>query len=308
MNRFALSEGKPSVVAVLCLILSFCQPAIARVRNQAPQISGTPPTSVNVGAAYAFQPTASGSAGRTLSFGVSNRPSWAMFNSTTGLLSGTPTVAGTYSNILIWVSDGRSTASLPAFTITVAPAVTSAPPVNQPPVISGTPVTSATAGQPYSFKPTAQDADGDPLTFSIQNKPAWATFDGSSGTLYGTPASTDVGAFSNIIISVSDGKASASLPAFPITVAAAQMASVTVSWIAPTTNTDGTPLTGLSGFQVFYGTASGQYSQSLPVPSATVTSVVVEGLGSGTWYFAAEAISSSGVASAYSQEVSKTLP
>ncbi len=141
---------------------------------------------------------------------------------------------------MISVSDGSASASLAAFTITVQAA-------NTPPVISGTPVTSATAGQPYSFKPTAQDANGDPLTFSIQNKPTWATFDTTNGTLYGTPAGA--GSFGNIVISVSDGKASASLAAFTITVAAAQTASVTVSWVPPTTNTDGTPVTALAGFK-----------------------------------------------------------
>jgi hypothetical protein len=176
------------------------------------------------------------------------------------------------------------------------------------PVISGTPVVSATAGQPYSFRPTATDADGDALTFSITNKPVWATFDSTNGTLYGTPTSANVGTTSNIVISVSDGKSSASLPAFSITVAAPTLASVTVSWVPPTTNTDGTPVTGLSGFKVFYGTAPGQYSQTLSVPSPTVTSVVVEGLTTGTtWYFATKAVSSSGVESAYSQEVSKTF-
>jgi hypothetical protein len=57
-----------------------------------------------------------------------------------------------------------------------------------------------------------------------------------------------------------------------------------------------------------YGTGPGQYSQTLSVPSPSVTSVAVEGLTTGTtWYFATKAVSSSGVESAYSQEVSKTF-
>ncbi len=398
MIRFKLPGRKSPVVAVVLLLLSFCQPAIAGTWNRPPTISGTAGTTGKVGVAYAFQPSATDPEGQTLRFAVNNRPAWAGFSTLTGRLSGTPTVAGTYSNVRVWVSDGRHKTSLPAFTITVAPADPTAPVVNHPPtitgtpatsvtagqaydftptssdpdgqalafavanrpawamfntatgrlsgtptsagtysaiaiavsdgtasaslaafsitvlstnqapVISGAPVTSATAGRPYSFRPTAHDADGDPLAFSIQNKPAWATFDASSGTLYGTPASADVAAFASIVISASDGSASASLPAFDITVAAATTSSVTVSWVPPTTNTDGTPVTGLSGYRVFYGTASGQYGQSLSVPSAGVTSVVVEGLSSGTtWYFAAKAVTSSGVESDYSQEASKTL-
>jgi hypothetical protein len=79
--------------------------------------------------------------------------------------------------------------------------------------------------------------------------------------------------------------------------------------MAPTTNTDGTPLVTVAGFRVFYGTAPGNYSRNLSIASPAVTSVVLEGLESGyTWYFAVTAIGGSGAESAYSREVSKTLP
>src|SRR5688572_12746148 len=76
---------------------------------------------------------------------------------------------------------------------------------NQPPTISGTPAAQAMQGQQYTFTPTASDPNGDPLTFTIQNTPAWATFNGSTGQLSGTPTSAQVGLYSNIRISVSDG-------------------------------------------------------------------------------------------------------
>ena len=134
----------------------------------------------------------------------------------TGRLSGTPTSAnvGSYGNILITVSDGQASAQLPAFAI----AVSKTAPANRAPVISGTPPTSVTQGTAYSFQPTASDADSDPLTFSIANRPSWATFSTTTGRLQGTPTASNVGTFSNIAISVSDGKATAQLPAFAITV------------------------------------------------------------------------------------------
>jgi len=70
---------------------------------------------------------------------------------------------------------------------------------------------------------------------------------------------------------------------------------------------DGTPISGLQGYRVHYGTTSGQYSQSVPVGSSAITSAVIEGLSPATWYFAVKAISSSGVESEYSREASKTL-
>ena len=95
------------------------------------------------------------------------------------------------------------------------------PPTNRPPVISGTPPTSATVGVQYAFTPGATDPDGNTLTYGIANRPAWATFSTSTGRLSGTPASANVGSYGNIVISVSDGQASAQLPAFAIVVGAA---------------------------------------------------------------------------------------
>lgn len=91
-------------------------------------------------------------------------------------------------------------------------------PANAAPLISGTPASSVQQGASYRFAPTASDADGDSLTFSIQNKPAWASFDVATGVLAGTPGNANVGTSSNIVISVSDGSAVSSLPAFSITV------------------------------------------------------------------------------------------
>jgi autotransporter-associated beta strand protein len=195
---------------------------VAPVVNRAPVISGSPATTVVQGVAYSFVPTASDADGQTLIFSISNKPGWASFSSRTGALTGIPSVddIGTVSDIVIRVSDGTASTSLASFSITVLPA-------NQTPVISGTPSASADVGKLYSFTPTATDADADTtLTFSISNKPGWASFSTSTGNLSGTPASTDVGTTSGIVISVSDGTATASLPAFSLSVKALNQAPV----------------------------------------------------------------------------------
>jgi hypothetical protein len=92
------------------------------------------------------------------------------------------------------------------------------PPENTAPVISGTPQTQVAEGQEYRFTPSANDADGDSLTFSINRTPSWATFNRSTGTLSGRPGYNDSGTISDIRISVSDGTDVASLNAFSITV------------------------------------------------------------------------------------------
>ena len=110
------------------------------------------------------------------------------------------------------MSDGTDSVSLPAFSIVVTPVPNTAP------VISGNPAGSVMAESAYAFQPTATDADADPLTFSISNKPAWASFNTGSGRLSGTPAESHVGTSSGIVISVTDGTDSVSLPAFSLEV------------------------------------------------------------------------------------------
>jgi hypothetical protein len=83
--------------------------------------------------------------------------------------------------------------------------------------------------------------------------------------------------------------------------------SVTLTWQAPTLNEDGSPLTDLAGYEVRYGQSSGQYSQTLSLPSAALTSVTVEDLAPATWYFAVKAVNSAGVQSSFSNEAWKTI-
>jgi nitrite reductase/ring-hydroxylating ferredoxin subunit len=85
------------------------------------KISGAPATVAPVGQAYSFVPTASGSSGLPVAFGIANKPGWASFDIATGKLSGTPSTAnvGVYSNIVISAADGKVSATLPAFNIAV---------------------------------------------------------------------------------------------------------------------------------------------------------------------------------------------
>ncbi len=200
------------------------------VSNQAPTITGTPPTSVTAGTAYSFTPSGRDADNNPLTYSIANKPTWASFSTSTGRLNGTPATGnvGTYANIIISVSDGRASASLPAFAINVQE------PPNRAPTINGTPPTSVTAGTAYTFTPSASDADNDTLGYTIQNKPTWAAFDTATGRLSGTPTSQNVGTFSNIIITVSDGEANTSLSAFTITVNAAANRAPTISGTPPT--------------------------------------------------------------------------
>ncbi|MDH5175072.1 MAG: putative Ig domain-containing protein [Gammaproteobacteria bacterium] len=182
---------------------------------------------------------------------------------------------------------------------------------NTAPTISGTPATTATVGTAYSFQPTASDRDGNKLTFKIRLKPGWATFSAATGTLTGTPSAAHVGTYSNIEISVTDGIATRALPKFSIKVVQASApttpTSVTLSWLPPTRNVDGSALTNLSGYRIHYGKTPGQYAYSLTIGGAQITSAIIQNLEAATWYFAIRAVTSSGTLSDFSTEMSKTL-
>lgn len=180
-------------------------------------------------------------------------------------------------------------------------------PANRAPTISGTPPTSILAGQAYSFTPSAADPDGDALTFSIQNRPAWANFNTSTGRLNGTPGAGDVGQFTNVRISVSDGQAQASLGAFSIAVNQIANGSVTLSWIPPTTNADGTTLTDLAGYRIYYGRSAGALDQVITIGNAGTTRWVVENLSPATWYFAMTSYRTGGIESERSGTVASNV-
>lgn len=178
----------------------------------------------------------------------------------------------------------------------------------QPPTISGSPATSVAVGSTYRFQPTASDPNGDRLSFSISNRPSWATFSTSTGALTGQPTLANVGTYSNIIISVSDGTSTVRLPAFAINVAQNASGTATLSWTPPTTNSDGSTLTNLAGYRIYYGTSSNSLTQRVQVANPGIATYVISGLTRGTYYFAVRAYNSAGVESAPSNVASKTIP
>lgn len=174
------------------------------------------------------------------------------------------------------VNDSESAATI---TITISS-------VNDDPSISGTPTTTVDSDSEYSFTPTSEDVDDDTLTFSVQNKPSWASFNTSTGKLSGTPTESDAGTHSDIEISVSDGTVSASLSSFAITVTdvtppnmvsslAATKADngvISLSWSNPTVDfsgvkimmkTDSYPSSTSDGTEIYTGTGTScTYSDS----------------------------------------------
>ena len=179
-----------------------------------------------------------------------------------------------------------------------------------PVALTGTPATSVTAGQNYVFQPTVSAGAGT-VTFQIQGKPTWAAFNASTGALTGTPAAANEGTTAGITISASNGSSTASIGPFAIAVnappAGPATGSATLSWTVPTENTNGTPLTNLAGYHIYYGTSAGAWTTTITVLEATETSYVVSGLAPGTYYFAIVAFNTAGEDSPQSNVGSKTI-
>jgi hypothetical protein len=80
-----------------------------------------------------------------------------------------------------------------------------------------------------------------------------------------------------------------------------------LTWTAPVSNTDGSPLTDLSGYKVYYGITADSLTNSVSV-AAGANSATVNGLVTGsTYYFAIASVSNSGGEGDTSGVVSKTI-
>src|SRR5215469_9411932 len=83
--------------------------------------------------------------------------------------------------------------------------------------------------------------------------------------------------------------------------------SATLSWDAPTSNTNGTALTDLSGYRIYYGASEDDMVKTVQITNVGIQTYLIENLEAGTWYFAIRALSSEGTESPLSDVVSKTI-
>src|SRR5882757_6837905 len=62
--------------------------------------------------------------------------------------------------------------------------------------------------------------------------------------------------------------------------------TATLDWTPPTENSDGSALTNLAGYTVYYGTSPDKLTESVKVSNPGLTAYTMTNLTSGTWYFA----------------------
>ena len=270
--------------------------------NLAPLINGVPSAIITTGSTYQFMPESSDPENANLTFEITNKPLWLNFNPATGELSGTPASSdvGLFSDILVTVTDGVHVSSLPPFSITVEEKSLS------PLQISGSPPLAVQENSAYSFTPATTNNGANSLLFSILNRPSWLAFDSATGRLSGTPAESDVGTYRDIQIFVNDGVDEASLERFNITVTST---SAILSWVAPSTRVDNSVITlsELGGFKIYSGRDATDLSLLVDIADPTVNEYKVDGLATGTHFFAMTVYDQFMVESGFSSIASKTI-
>jgi len=236
----------------------------------------------------------------TVASGASSTLSWSATHATSctasGGWSGTKTASGSQSTGtltadetygLICTGPGGSAAQSATVSVTkVAPAI----------VLSASPS-------------TVKSGAASTLTWSSTNATACTASGGWTGSLAtsGARATGAVNATTTYTISCTGSGGTATQSAIVTVTSSTSNGTATVSWEAPTINTDGTTVTNLSGYTIYYGTSQSDLTQSVVVSGAATLSYEITGLAAGTWYFAVAADGADGTESAMSSIGSKTL-
>jgi hypothetical protein len=107
---------------------------------------------------------------------------------------------------------------------------------------------------------------------------------------------------------VSDANGDSAVASIAVTVECTSCGQAVLSWDRPTTNTDGSELTDLTAYNVYYGTAPDDLANQVRIDDPTATGYTVDGLSGGwTYYFEVTAENAGGAESSPSNQVSKAI-
>jgi hypothetical protein len=201
-GNYQSADGNPYIFNGTQVLADFDTYTVMRLEpatggNRSPMLDSIGNKSVREQQALQFTVSATDPDGDPLTYSASNLPAGASFNSTSRTFSWTPSSgqAGTYPDVLFIVSDNEPLTDSESITITVTP--------NSPPVLNPIGNQSTHLNWPLQFTVSANDSDGDPLTYSASNLPSWASFNPATRTFSGTP--DQMGSYSDVYFEVSDG-------------------------------------------------------------------------------------------------------
>ena len=171
---------------------------VCSLNNQPPVLSQPFNQRTTLGQSATLQLSASDPEGNPVTFSASGLPPGMSVNSSTGLIAGVPSVAGTFS-VVATASDGSSSSSRTFSWVVVAG--------NSPPVLTNPGALTTDVGQSVSLQLLASDPDGQPLSFTSSGLPPGLAIGANTGAIVGQP--TTPGTF-NVTVTVSDGSLTAS--------------------------------------------------------------------------------------------------
>jgi hypothetical protein len=173
--------------------------------NNAPQISTQPLERAVAELTYRYEPRATDLDGDPLSWRMTAGPLNALFDPQSGTIVWTPSDedVGQTVAFAIEVSDGRGGVNRQQWEVVVE----AGSPVNEPPVIVSNPSSQAQVGQLYSYPASAQDPDGDSLTWRVLEAPTGVQINASTGALTWVPNAQQENQDHVFQIEVSDGNA-----------------------------------------------------------------------------------------------------
>jgi hypothetical protein len=183
--------------------------------NEAPIIKSNAITSATQDVSYSYSFVAKDAdTGDVVTYAASTLPSWLGFDTSTGILSGTPTNSNVGPHaVVLTATDVSDVVDTQSFTLTVSN-------VNDAPTITSTPVTSIAEDSAYSYKFVASDVDaGDTVIYAASTLPEWLTFDTSSGVLSGMPDDPEIGEHP-VVLMATDSAGRVDSQNFTITVGA----------------------------------------------------------------------------------------
>lgn len=184
--------------------------------NDDPTFTTTAITTAQTGTVYSYTPLFADEDGDipTVDLALSTIPNWITFNRADGTFSGTPqqSDAGLVGNdLIIVIIDGMGGTATQTAAINVALS-------NQNPVFTSTPPLTTNEDAVFSYQITASDPDSDPLLFTRDTLPSWATVS-ETGLVSGTPLQADVGVNgNNFSFSLSDGNGGTAIQTFTLNV------------------------------------------------------------------------------------------
>ena len=166
--------------------------------NEPPVITSSPGFSATAEQPYWYVVTAQDPDGDPIEFLLLEKPEGMAINTTSGLIQWTPTVAqlGTHP-VTVAAVDPLGQGGTQTYTVTVLNG-------NQPPTITSTPNQVVYASQPYRYDVRAHDPDGDPITYTLDARPAGMQID-ALGRVTWSPQINDVGTH-RVEITVADNR------------------------------------------------------------------------------------------------------